>query len=447
VPWAWFSPTPGFDNLNLLDVSQNAISGALPAALPQLRLAASLFLSVFDNLHTGTVPASYASLSAIALAYNPGLVGTLPATFTTAKLQAWSAYFGLYYSAAFVASQGSSYGVAPTHGSGILYGTSIGLDRPLIDILRDAQAALDPSNTSALAASWGSTHLQPCAPWKSTRTTYPGQVVTLAGYGRSWVGVACNDDALTAARRLAGIDTLLLSSSSLTGVVPCALNQLKTISSISLANNSLTGALPSGITTNLTVLTALVVSSNPALCCQSSATVVTKTGTNVSNACNSVTPVSCAALAPPPQPPPPPPSPSVTSCTYTYTVPSPFNGSCAYTAQSFPNITFPQPTSMAVCLPVVIPPPGPPPPSLPPPWPPPPNAPPVPTMPPPPSPPPPSPPPPSPLPPSVPPSPPPLPPPPSPPPPSPPLPPPVSKRRDARAWWQHLRGLQRCVAT
>jgi hypothetical protein len=415
----------------MLDLSQNAMSGTLPAALPQLRVFTSLFLSVFDNLHTGTVPASYAALSGVALAYNPGLVGTLPSTFTIYKLMAWSAYQSGYYTASLVTNAATN-GAAPTYGSGLLYGTSIGLDRPLADILRDAQAALDPGNTSALAASWGSTHLQPCAPWKSTRTpvtTFPGQAVTQPGYSRSWVGVFCNDDAQTAAKRLGGIDALVLSSSALAGTVPCALNQLKTASSISLATNSLTGALPTGITTDLTALAAgaFVVSSNLALCCLSPATVVTKTSTNVSAACNTLTPVSCAALAPPPLPPLPPPSPSVTSCAYAYTFPStPFTGSCVYTPQSLPNITFAQPATMAACMPVLIPPPGPPPPALPPPWPPPPNAPPIPTMPPPPSPPP-SPLPPSPLPPNPPfPSPPPSPPPPppNPPPPNPPLPPP-----------------------
>ncbi len=249
MSFALYSISPGFDKLQRLDVSQNTLSGTLPANLPKLRVFASLLLSVFDNLYTGTVPASYASISALALAYNPGLVGAFPSGFTTSKLWVWSAYFNLYYNAANMIGT-ASYGMAPNYGSGILYGTSIGLDRPLVDILRDVQAALDPSNTSALAASWGSTHLQACTPYKSSNaplTTYPGQAVTQPGYGRSWLGVTCQDGPgfIVTAAAVGAASNVVLFNMSLRGTLPVQLRELKTASTISVSLNALSGTMPS----------------------------------------------------------------------------------------------------------------------------------------------------------------------------------------------------------
>ena len=83
--------------LTLLDVSRNALSGVLPVELAQMPLAAGMGVSLFDNLFSGTVPPEYSSLSWVALAYNPLLVGALPSGFTvagaTAKLRTWSGYY------------------------------------------------------------------------------------------------------------------------------------------------------------------------------------------------------------------------------------------------------------------------------------------------------------------------------------------------------------------
>ena len=64
-----------------------------------------------------------------------------------------------------------------------MYGTSIGLDRPLASILLDIKAALDPRG--AVLSSWNASQLQPCRPWTTSPGTI-GQLVTSPGYGGGW---------------------------------------------------------------------------------------------------------------------------------------------------------------------------------------------------------------------------------------------------------------------
>ena len=230
--------TLGFNSLTLIDLSQNKLSGALPSLLP---LVTSLTLSVIDNQLTGSVPASYSSLAGLAIAFNPLLFGTLPAGLTAAKMLAYSTNSKNYFPAN--SNSGSAmggYGDAPTYGTGVLYGTSIGLLRPLVYILRDLQAALDPQNTSALRTSWGASHLQPCMPWTgaaSGTVTWLAQSTAVATRGRSWTGVACDDKYLGLPFNGA-ILRLLLPSLGLNGTLPCALAELQTVNTVSFNNNS-----------------------------------------------------------------------------------------------------------------------------------------------------------------------------------------------------------------
>jgi hypothetical protein len=90
------TPTPGFDSAVLLDLSQNALNSTLPASVGSL--GSTLGLGLFDNAFVGTVPPAYTALKWLSLAYNPGLVGALPAGFTGLELFAWSAYYSGYYS-------------------------------------------------------------------------------------------------------------------------------------------------------------------------------------------------------------------------------------------------------------------------------------------------------------------------------------------------------------
>ncbi len=126
----------------------------------------------------------------------------------------------------------------------------MGLNRPLLSILRDVQAALDPSNTSVLATNWGSTEVQPCLPYKL-------QPNTSQGYGASWLGVTCseilNADYLntgtTAATKflatLGGLSKLDLGNISLTGTIPVQLCELfPSVTLVDVSKNALVGSLP-----------------------------------------------------------------------------------------------------------------------------------------------------------------------------------------------------------
>jgi hypothetical protein len=115
-------------------------------------------------------------------------------------------------------------------------------------MLREVQAALDPTNTSTLAASWGSTHLQPCAPWKSLGSNNVGQASTSLAFGRAWTGVMCQDTVAmnlgVSPTSMGGVGDLVLFNMSLQGTLPVQLRELRTASTISLALNELSGTIP-----------------------------------------------------------------------------------------------------------------------------------------------------------------------------------------------------------
>ena len=233
-------------SLTLLDVSRNQLQGTLPIEITQLPQNASLGFSFFDNQFQGTVPQAYTAFSWVTLSYNPQLVGALPSGFapssTVTKLRAWSGYNNLYYTAAQVFVGGAN-GAAPTYGSGILFGTSIGLDRPLASILMDVKAGLDPTG---VLTSWNSSLVQPCPPWLSGNS-YPSQVTTSPGYGRSWTGVTCGDwdgAVVTSTSNLGGMRALAFSGLNLQGTLPDVLRELRSLSQLSLPLNRLSGSIP-----------------------------------------------------------------------------------------------------------------------------------------------------------------------------------------------------------
>jgi hypothetical protein len=185
----------------------------------------------------------------VALSYNVGLYGALPSGFTSSKLYGWGSYQNAYASASAIYST-VSYGAAPMYGSGVLFATSIGLNRSMLSILRDVQAALDPTGVS-LAASWGASELQPCPPWLNNPANYnyPNQSVSTPGYGGSWTGVTCSEwDTTTAAATstlLGGVQALELTRVGLRGSLPNALCELyPSITFFDFSQNNLMGTLP-----------------------------------------------------------------------------------------------------------------------------------------------------------------------------------------------------------
>jgi hypothetical protein len=356
VTWAMGAPTPGLDSLAFMDLSLNAITGTLPPSLVALPQASSLFLSVINNQLGGAIPATYTSLSGLAVAFNARLVGTLPVALHQ-KMYAYDVYYNRYYPAADVYSS-SAYGACCRFGTVVLYGTSLGHDRPVVDILRDILAALDPAKSSSLHASWLPADLQPCAPWigstSPTNTQWATLPASAPGAGSSWTGVTCMEPLTAAVDAGGGVATLLLPSLGLTGTVSCALSQLKTALTISLAGNALTGVLPAGMTTNLTSLARLDVSANAALCAATTtpATVI-KTGTSTTAACTTAaaSAPSCAGRVTSGLPSPPPPA------------LAPGDASCSYTPVTWTVATFPPlATAVAACLGSAVAPPWPPPP-------------------------------------------------------------------------------------
>ena len=266
VSWNTTAPSPGFDACTLLDFGQNQLNGSLPANLSAI--GSGTGLAVYDNAFSGSVPASYTQFAWVALAYNPLLVGALPAGFNSTKLYAWSAYYSGFYSwyYAYTAGAGATYGMSPSYatgyGTGFLYGTSIGLDRPLVSILQDIKAAVDPSG--AVLSAWNASHLQPCRPWGTGASV---QSITSPVAGKSWTyisttGVAnsaeyCQDwqgsgynvyqspssyDTNTV--QAGGISALWLRGLGLNGTLPVQLQELLTASQVTLAVNSLGGTIP-----------------------------------------------------------------------------------------------------------------------------------------------------------------------------------------------------------
>ena len=252
-------------------MSQNALTGALPAALPAVAGGGGqLGLSLFDNSFQGSVPATYASLAWLAMSYCPGLIGALPTGLTSAKLFAYSASLNGYYALSYATggSGGAAFGMPPSSagagsGSGWLYGTAIGLDRPLASILLAIAAAADPGG-AVLGAAWTApspgTLVQPCRAW-SNGSAAPAQLVSSPVLGAGWRYISaagaefCQDWLVAANTQLdgtsavnqqptGGISALFLVSLGLAGAPPVELRELRTAVAISLANNSLAGNVP-----------------------------------------------------------------------------------------------------------------------------------------------------------------------------------------------------------
>jgi hypothetical protein len=131
------------------------------------------------------------------------------------------------------------------YGSGLLYGTSIGLDRPLASILADVKAALDPSG--AVLTSWITNAVQPCPPWVSTNGNNPGQSDASPGYGRAFAGVTCDEwdgAVVSSTSNLGGLLSLILTGTSLNGTLPDQLRELRTATQVTLSGNALSGTIP-----------------------------------------------------------------------------------------------------------------------------------------------------------------------------------------------------------
>ena len=273
---AWNASLPasskGFDSTVMLDLSQNRLNSTLPSVLGYL--GKYIGLALFDNLFNGSIPSSYSSLNWVAVAYNPGLVGVLPAGLSaTGKLFAWSSYMYDFYSYSYATAAGGRYpyGYPPCkenggYGTGWLYGTSVGLDRPLVNILLDIKAALDPTNS--VLTSWNASQLQPCRPFSYNGGSNAAQSASSPGYGQSWkyistanvlnsgeycqdlqaisITVATSPSASVQNMQLSGgIAALYLNGVSLKGTLPATLQELRTASAVNLARNQLSGSIPS----------------------------------------------------------------------------------------------------------------------------------------------------------------------------------------------------------
>ena len=259
--------TSGLSALTLLNLGQNRLVGTLP---PQLPLASGkLKLAIFDNQLSGIVPSTYSSLAALALAFNPELIGSLPPGVNTTNLQGWTG-----------TALAACASAAPPAGTGCLYGTSISLDRPLLNILLDIKAAVDPGGT--VLSRWNTSAYQPCPPWTGQSAASPGYGRWLPGlFKPSAFGAAtgtsyCQDigmlptaphvytspatldvlanpagnsaggAGLPANTALAGgISSLSLNGLGLSGSVPVQLRELRSTTIILLSRNALHGSLPS----------------------------------------------------------------------------------------------------------------------------------------------------------------------------------------------------------
>lgn len=250
VTWSVGPSTRGFDAVTGLFLHLNRLTGALPTALGLIGPgAASTSVSLWDNSLRGTLPASLASLSAVALAYNPALFGPLPPGVTVQT------------PSALPAGSGAS-------SSDRLFATSVGLDRPMTDILTAIRLQLDPTSR---VLTWGGSN--PCMPWSggsvdqqvraapprpapamasgliSPRSApRPQPQVTSPSFGQGWSGVSCRDAYATS--REGGVSSLWISfyssnaTSPLTGLMPVELRELRTAASIVITGHALTGTLP-----------------------------------------------------------------------------------------------------------------------------------------------------------------------------------------------------------
>ena len=114
IVWSYFNVSAGFDACALLDLGQNRINGSFSPQLAAISPTGQMALSVYDNQIAGQVPSAFGAFSWLALAYNPLLVGSLPASVNASKLSAWSAYNNAFYPW-LQANMGLSYGLAPTY--------------------------------------------------------------------------------------------------------------------------------------------------------------------------------------------------------------------------------------------------------------------------------------------------------------------------------------------
>lgn len=226
INWTNFAMSTGFDNCNLLSLGGNALTSSIPQFLGNISSSPSTTtVGLAENNLSSTVPASLTSLLLVTLAYNPRLVGTLPP--------------GLTVAAPFPTTLGQS--------NQFLFATSIGLDRPMTDILSAAQAALDPNAT---VLQWAGSN--PCNAWANTaQNTY--QVSASASFGQSWNGITCKDTYTTpalSATAEGGVLSLAVAFPSfnatrqLTGSLPTELRELRTATFINLGGHLLTGPVP-----------------------------------------------------------------------------------------------------------------------------------------------------------------------------------------------------------
>lgn len=212
VTWANFpTPTPGFDQCTQWVFYVNSLSGPLPPLMGNMPRAASAYFRIIDNNFTGTVPAGYSAFgSGVSIAYNPNLFGPLP----------WNVVVypeSVYYNYAWR--------------SPYLYGTSIGMDRPMALVLADIKAAANPGGSALSGWQLGVTS-QPCMGWSSATAGRPTTGLYPSGFTP---GITCNDvysgPALT---RVAygGIAGLSLANTALGGQLPVQLRELRTASTI-----------------------------------------------------------------------------------------------------------------------------------------------------------------------------------------------------------------------
>ena len=291
----YFPPGPGFDELLLLGLAGNALSGSFPAAFGA-GLPGGAQLQLANNALFGTLPASLSNKS-VSLAGNAQLFGTVPINCTVL----------------------ANLGVQTANRlNGTLNGTAIGLADTLPDILLSIAAGLDPSGAVLSAASgWAQVGTNPCT-WTGVVCTDSGGVVELLLDSAGLNGtVPCSLLLLT------GLKTLWLQDNLLTGTIP-DLSALAGLTSLRLNSNQLSGSIPAGfgaVARNLTVF------ANPSLCgtvptgvvlvanntARTSLGITCPAGSAAQSACNvtvqtfqAVPPTCASVVLPSPAPPPPP---------------------------------------------------------------------------------------------------------------------------------------------
>lgn len=134
--------------------------------------------------------------------------------------------------------------IGGTNANRYIYGTSLGLDRPLPSILSDIRAAVNPS-LSVLGTAW------PLATSNQWCPTYSGQPTGRLGTGSAstWLGLSCVDaySGVSATTRVvySGTTTLSLGGQALGGTLPVQLRELRYASYIDVSNTRLSGTIPS----------------------------------------------------------------------------------------------------------------------------------------------------------------------------------------------------------